>query len=87
MFNIEIYLLMFWKEFIFFIDSDVDNLNTQEHQLLSLFSIYHLIEFGVKELEVLQKKFKGTLEWQGIDISEIQTEWQFLKKLVYKRYK
>lgn len=78
---------MFWKEFIFFINSDVDNLNIQEHKLLSMFSIYHFIEFGVKEVEVLQKKFKSTLELQGIDISEIQTEWQFLKKLVYKRYK
>lgn len=37
-------------------------------------------------MEVLQKKFKSTLELQGIDISEIQTEWQFLKKLVYKRF-
>ena len=78
---------MFWKEFIFFNDSDVDNLNTQEHKLLSMFSIHHFIEFGVKELEVLKKKFKGILELQVIDISEIQTEWQFLKKLVYKRYR
>jgi uncharacterized protein YifE (UPF0438 family) len=45
------------------------------------------IEFGVKELEVLKKKFKGILELQVIDISEIQTEWQYLKKLVYKRYR
>jgi hypothetical protein len=29
--------------------------------------------FGVKELEVLKKKFKGILELQVIDISEIQT--------------
>jgi hypothetical protein len=52
-----------------------------------MFSIHHFIEFGVKELEVLKKKFKGILELQVMDISEIQTEWQFLKKLVYKKYR